>query len=170
MDGPHESKSVSHANDRTNETKRAKELKDSVRPSVRPPAFGVDVSRRAVRCDATPIRSIIARAKYLLHPSSQSSQNSYVLRIVWEISGTLRSVKIAKSASIREIALIDTDVWFRFQKQARASIREVSRIEAVYAIFTDRGFSILAKDGFEYGVGKKLEARNAIGVDSPVTL
>ena len=79
-------------------------------------------------------------------------------------------MKIAKSASIREIALIDTDVWFRFQKQARASIREVSRIEAVYAIFTDRGFSILAKDGFEYGVGKKLEARNAIGVDSPVTL
>jgi len=55
-----------------------------------------------------------------------------------------KSMKIGQTASIRDIALIGTRVRFLKRNQTRASIGTIFRIEAVFAIFTDRRVPLIS--------------------------
>ena len=54
------------------------------------------------------------------------------------VSKTRKSVQIVQTASIRDIALIGTNVRFRVKNRTFVPISTMSRIEAIFAICTDR--------------------------------
>jgi hypothetical protein len=64
-------------------------------------------------------------------------------------------MQIAKMASIRTIVLIGTNVRFLTRNRTRGLIRAVSRIEAVFAICTDRALSALFRCGAPAGARMK---------------